>query len=153
MIAQSRSEIERKYGKRETQTIEENAVIKQWFGSSSFDGAERVSRAMGETIHVATSVGFSSERIEVSGNFNTGKERLYTADMLMALPPDEQIIHVKDVGFIHAKKIRQNQIAPSCFELEDNPLEGGRLAPEPKIDLPNLSKSGQRGKGSWGQSA
>jgi type IV secretion system protein VirD4 len=153
MIAQSRSEIERKYGKRETQTIEENAVIKQWFGFSSFDGAERVSRAMGETIHVATSVGFSSERIEVSGNFNTGKERLYTADMLMALPPDEQIIHVKDVGFIHAKKIRQNQIAPSCFELEDNPLEGGRLAPEPKIDLPNLSKSGQRGKGSWGQSA
>ena len=135
MIAQSRSEIERKYGKRETNTIEENAVVKQWFGFSSFDEAERVSRAMGETLHVSSSIGFSSDKIDFSGNYSTGKERLYTADMLMRLPHDEQIIHVKDVGFIHAKKIQQNQIAPTCFELGDNPLEGGRLPPDPKINL------------------
>jgi len=135
MICQSRSEIERKYGKRETNTIEENAVVKQWFGFSSFEEAERVSRAMGETLHVSTSIGLSSDKSEFSGNFSTGKERLYTPDMLMRLPRDEQIIHVKDVGFIHAKKIGQNQIAPSCFELADNPLEGSRLPPEPIIHL------------------
>ncbi|MCB9942442.1 MAG: type IV secretory system conjugative DNA transfer family protein [Geminicoccaceae bacterium] len=48
MIAQSRSEIQRRYGEKETATIEENAVVKQWFGFSSFEEAERVSRAMGE---------------------------------------------------------------------------------------------------------
>ena len=144
MIAQSRSEIERKYGKRETATIEENAVIKQWFGFSSFDEAERVSRAMGETINVSTSIGLTSDKMDFSGNYSTGKERLYTADMLMCLPYDEQILHVKDVGFIHAKKIQQNQIAPFCYELADNPLEGGQLPPDPKIDLSQANAKKQR---------
>ena len=135
MIAQSRSEIERKYGQKETNTIEENAIIKQWFGFSSFEEAERVSRAMGETLNVASSLGIQSDKTDFSGNFSTGKERLYTPDMLMRLPPDEQIIHVKDVGFIHAKKIRQNEIAPSCYDLADNPLEGKAFLPQPKVTL------------------
>lgn len=139
MIAQSRSEIERKYGDKETLTIEENAVIKQWFGFSSFEEAERVSRAMGETQTVSHSIGVSSDRPDISGNINVGKERLFTAEELMRLPNDEQIIHVKDVGFIHAKKIRQNEIAPFCHDLSDNPLEGGRLPPDPKVtfNVPN----------------
>jgi type IV secretion system protein VirD4 len=135
MIAQSRSEIERKFGKLETQTIIENSVVRQWFGFSSYDEAEQVSRAMGETISVSSSLGVNSTRSEYSGNFSTGKERLYTADMLMSLPPDEQIIYVKDVGYIHCKKIRQNEIAP-YHDLAPNPLEGGVLAPDPKVTLP-----------------
>ena len=136
MIAQSRSEIQRKYGEKETSTIEENAVLKQWFGFSSFEEAERVSRAMGEAQNVSHTMGVSSDRPEFSGNFQTGKERLFTPDELMQLPPDEQIIHIKDVGFIHAKKIRQNEIAPYCHDIADNPLEGGALAPDPKTALP-----------------
>ncbi|MEM8497846.1 MAG: type IV secretory system conjugative DNA transfer family protein [Pseudomonadota bacterium] len=138
MIAQSRSEIERKYGQKETNTLEENAVIKQWFGFSSFDEAEKVSRAMGDSISVSSSIGITSNKAEFSGNFSTGKERFYTPDMLMSLPPDEQILHVKDVGFIHAKKIRQNEVAPYCFDLSDNPLEGARLNPDPKITLKTI---------------
>ena len=137
MIAQSRSEIQRKYGEKETQTLEENAIIKQWFGFSSFEEAERVSKAMGETQYVTDSLGISTEKIEFSNNYSMGKERLYTADMLMALPKDEQIIHVKDIGFIHAKKIRQNEIAPYCHDLADNPLEGMRLPPEPIVTIPH----------------
>ena len=49
-IAQSRSEIQRAYSEKETATIEENAVVKQYFGFSSFEEAERVSRAIGETL-------------------------------------------------------------------------------------------------------
>ena len=135
MIAQSRSEIQRKYGEKETLTIEDNAIIKQWFGFSSFEEAERVSRAMGETQNVTTSLGMNSNKLEYSKNFSTGKERLYTPDMLMRLPNDEQIIHVKGVGFIHCKKIKQNEIAPYCHDLADNPLEGDRLPPDPKVTL------------------
>ena len=144
MIAQSRSEIQRKYGEKETLTIEENAVVKQWFGFSSFEEAERVSKAMGEVQHVTHSMSVNSDRQDFSGSYQTGKERLFTPDELMRLPADEQIIHVKDVGFIHAKKIRQNEIAPYCFDLADNPLEGSRLEPAPKITLPTGSTGGKR---------
>ncbi len=135
LIAQSRSEIERKYGEKETLTIDENAVIKQWFGFSSIKEAEHVSRAMGESLTVSRSIGVNSDRDAFSGNINVSKERLFTPDELMRLPRDEQIIHVKDVGWIHARKIAQNQIAPTCFDLEPNPLEGGVLPPDPKITL------------------
>lgn len=135
MIAQSRSEIERKYGEKETATIDENAVVKQWFGFSSIAEAEKVSRAMGETQTVSSSLGVNSERNEFTGTISTGKERLYTPDMLMQLPPDEQIIHVKNIGWLHAKKISQQNIAPYCHDLADNPLEGGKLSPDPIITL------------------
>ena len=77
-----------------------------------------------------------SSDLELAGSFQTGKERLFTPDELMRLPGDQQIIHVKDVGFIHARKIRQNQIGPYAASLADNPLEGARLTPNPLIDLP-----------------
>ena len=140
MIAQSRSEIQRKYGEKETATIEENAVLKQWFGFSSFEEAERVSRAMGEDRVIQHSLGYGSDRLEFSGNLSTAKDRLLSAEQLMRLPPDEQIVHVKDVGFIHCKKLGQNQIAPFCHgELADNPLEGGQLPADPKVTL-NIKK-------------
>lgn len=141
MIAQSRSEIERKYGDKETATIDENSVIKQWFGFSSIDEAERVSRAIGETQTVTQSLGVNSDRTEFSGNIATGKERLLTPDELMRLPNDEQIIHVKDVGWIHCRKIGQQNIAPYCFDLADNPLEGGRLTPDPIVTINSTPKN------------
>jgi len=143
MIAQSRSEIERKYGEKETLTIEENAVVKQWFGFSSFDEAERVSKAIGEALYYNQGIGTSTDKTDVSGNYNTVRERLYTPADLMMLPKDEQIIHVKDVGFIHAKKICQNEVCPYAEQLLDNPLEGGRLTPIPKVILPTGTKGGE----------
>jgi type IV secretion system protein VirD4 len=41
---------------------------------------------------------------------------------------------------VHCRKIRQNEIAPYCFDLADNPLEGGRLTPNPKVTLPTPEK-------------
>lgn len=135
MVAQSRSEIERKYGDKETITIEENAIIKQWFGFSSFEEAERVSRAMGETVNVSHGLSVQPNDFGFSRSFSTGKDRIFTPDELMRLPGDEQVIHVKNVGFIHCRKIRQNEIAPYCHHLAPNPLEGGILPPDPKITL------------------
>ncbi|WP_425088882.1 type IV secretory system conjugative DNA transfer family protein [Stappia sp.] len=136
MIAQSRSEIERRYGEKEALTIDENAVVKQWFGFSSYREAERVSKAMGDALSVSPSLGVNSDRMAFSGNLSLGKQPLFTPDELMRLPADEQILHVKDVGFIHARKIRQNEIAPTCFDLADNPLEGAAMTPDPKVTLP-----------------
>jgi type IV secretion system protein VirD4 len=139
-IAQSRQDVVRRYGEKETAILEENCTVKQWLKFSNFEEAERVSKAMGEALNVSRGLGLSSDRSAYSGNFSTGRDRIFTSDELMRLPADEQILHIADVGFVHCRKIRQNEIAPYCFDLADNPLEGGRLTPNPKVTLPTPEK-------------
>lgn len=135
MIAQSRSEIERRLGKLECETIEENAIVKQYFGFSSFSESERISKAIGEGQVINSSLGADNKELRLQFNYQTGKERFLTPSKLMAMPSDEQLIHVKGVGFIHAKKIGQQNIAPFCHDIAPNPLEGGKLPADPKITL------------------
>lgn len=133
-IAQSRSEIVRKFGQQQMLTISENAVVKQWFGFSSFEEAKLVSDAMGQRDVINPSINMSDDNL--SASFGRGKEPLMSPEELMALPRDQQIIHIKDVGFIRARKLYQNEIAPYAYDLADNPLEGGRLDPDIKVKLP-----------------
>lgn len=135
MIAQSRSEIERRFGRLEVQTIEENAIVKQWFGFSSFEEAERVSKSIGEQHAILRSLGADNQSQRLQTNLNLGKQRWQSPAELMAMPPDVQLIHVKGLGFFLARKIGQQNIAPYCHLLADNPLEGGRLTPDPWITL------------------
>lgn len=144
-ITQSRQDLVNTYGEKETAVLEENAVIKQYLKFSSFEEAERVSRAMGEQLSMQKGLGTQSGRLDLSGNYSIGKERIFTADELMRLPSDEQILHVAGVGWIHAKKARQNQIMPYAAELGDNPLEGAAMQPDPKITL--LTPSQRNGAG------
>lgn len=135
-IFQSRSEAQRKFGEKETATIEENAVIKQWFGGmTSIEEAERISRAIGEAHTITPGLGTNSGQIDYSGNLGMGKDRLLSPDELMRLPSDQQIMHIRNVGWVRARKIAQNQIMPYAAELAPNPLEGGRLPPDPKLTL------------------
>jgi type IV secretion system protein VirD4 len=135
-IAQSRSEIIRKFGEQETRTLEENAIVKQWFGFSSFEEAERVSKAMGEQHAVASSLGSDGDGIKANTNLSLIKQRHMSPAELMAMPHDQQLIHIKGVGFILARTIAQNQLSPYCDLLADNLLEGGRLPANPLIKLP-----------------
>lgn len=135
-IAQSRSEIQRAYSDKETATIEENAIVKQYFGFSSFEECERISRAIGETLVQQHSLGFNSGVLDYTANIGTGKDRLISAERLMRMKPNEQLIHVKNVGWILCLKVGQHQIAPFCHgELADNPLEGPQLPPDPKVTI------------------
>jgi len=135
MVAQSRSEIERRFGRLGTQTIEENSIVKQWFGFSSFDEAEKTSRAMGEELAVGSSLGADSETLRLNTNMNLVRQRWMSPAELMAMPADQQLVHVKGLGFIVARKIGQQQIAPFCHLVAENPIEGGRLAPDPILTL------------------
>ncbi len=136
MIAQSRSEIERRFSKLECETIEENSIVKQWFGFSSFAEAERISKAIGEEQVINPGLSSDNKELRLQFSYQTGKERNLSANKLMAMPSSEQLIHVKGVGFINALKISQQNIAPYCNLIADNPLEGGQLPPDPMIELP-----------------
>lgn len=135
MIAQSRSEIERKFGRLEVETIEENAIVKQWYGFSSFSEAERASKAMGEEHAVTSSLGADTESLRLQTNLQLNRQRWRSAAELMAMPHDQQLIHIKGLGFYIARKIGQQNIAPYCSLLAPNPLEDRPLAPDPKITL------------------
>lgn len=142
-IAQSRSEIQRAYSEKETATIEENALVKQYFGFSSFEECERISRAMGDTLVQQHSMGMNSGGLDFSSNIGTGKDRLISAERLMRMQPHEQLIHVKNVGWILCHKVGQHQIAPFCHgELADNPLEGPQLPADPKVFI-DIEKAAQ----------
>lgn len=135
MIAQSRSEIIRRLGKQETRTLEENAVTKLWFGFSSFEEAERVSKAMGEEHAVATSLGADNQGLRLNTNLSLIKQRHMSPAALMALPREQGLAHIKGVGFFLFRTISQANIAPYCDLLAPNPLEGGRLASDPQVTL------------------
>lgn len=135
MIAQSRSEIIRKYGEQECETIEENAVVKVWRAFTSFKEAERVSKAMGEEHAVASGLGLDSESLKASTNLSLIKQRQLSAAELLSLPPDMQLVHMRGVGFFLCPSVSQVNLAPYCNLVADNPLEGGRLPPDPRITL------------------
>ncbi len=135
MIAQSRSEIIRKFGEQETRTIEENAVVKQWFGFSSFDEAERASKAINDEFALSTGLSGEAGGGKSQTSLSLSKQRILTPSQLMAMPSDQALSHVKSVGFFLHRTLSQNQIDPYCHLIGENPMEGGRLPPDPKITL------------------
>lgn len=136
MVAQSYSEIERKFGKLQAQTLLENAVIRQWFGFGSYEEAEKVSRAMGETLSLTSSLGTSSGNNDYSSTYGTAKEPLMPPEQLMSMPKGQMIGWAKDVGYFHGQMVAQNQLGPTCHDLAPNPQEGGILPPDPIVTLP-----------------
>lgn len=132
-IGQSRSEFKRKFGEHALQTIEDNSITKQWFGFSSFEEAERVSKAMGEQHAVATAIGGSNDNLKLQTNLSLIKQRFLTPADLMAMRPDEMLLHIKGLGFYVANTVSQQNIDPYCSLIGPNHLEGGRLTPDPKI--------------------
>ncbi|MEM7399825.1 MAG: TraM recognition domain-containing protein [Pseudomonadota bacterium] len=125
----------RRFGEQETRAIEENAVVKLWFGFSPFEEVERVSKAMGEEHAVATALGSYGDGIKTNTNLSLIKQRHMTPAELMALDRDTGLAHVKGVGFFLFRTISQANVAPYCDLIAENPLEGGRLASDPKITL------------------
>ncbi|MEM8634384.1 MAG: TraM recognition domain-containing protein [Pseudomonadota bacterium] len=139
-IAQSRSEIEKKFGKHAVDTIEENAIIKHWYGFSGFSEAKRVSEMMGEQMAVQESLGADNASVRLQTNLSLTKQRWMSPAELMAMPTQRQLIHVKGLGFFLADKIGQQHFEPYSRLLAPNTLEGGCLTPDPKIRLPYPSR-------------
>ena len=136
-IGQTLADIEQKYGKHQLNVLMDNCPVIQFLGFGSEEDAERVSRAMGEEIAIQESMGVNAERMEITGNISTTKQRVMSATELLNLDPKMQVIYLRGYGWIVCEKLRSNNIAPTCHDLAPNPLEGNRvLPPEPKVTLP-----------------
>ena len=126
-IAQSRSEIQRAYSDKETATIEENAIVKQYFGFSSFEECERISRAIGETLVQQQSYGFNSRDLEFTSSIGTGKDRRIPAERLMR-DEAQRTTHPRQGCWLDT--LSQGWSAPSCPVLSrrDRRQSTGRVA-------------------------
>lgn len=133
-LAQSRQDLIRQNGEKLISTLEDNCSI-QWLKFANIEEAERVSKAMGEWDNVNYSQSDTDEKAELSRNWQTGRERVRTADQLMNMPDNQQLIFVPGVGYIPCLKVAQNQVAPYCYDLGFNPVEGGILTPDPIVHL------------------
>ena len=135
MISQSPSEVIRKFGEYEAQTAEDNSITKQWLGFSNFREAEKISKAMGEEHAVASGLSGDSDGLKSQSSLSLIKQPHLTPAQLMAMPKEHCLVHIKGVGFLVLNTVSQENIAPYCDLLTENPLEGGRLPPDPKITL------------------
>lgn len=138
MIAQSRSEIERKFGVKETETITENSVVQIWYGFSSLKEAQMVSEMMGEEHALSTSLG-SNDDLKLNTNISLIRQRQMSVSELLAIPRDQQLIFVKGIGFLLARKVGMQNIAPFCHKVGENKIEGGTLPADPWITFTTLS--------------
>lgn len=135
LIGQSLSEFERKFGKDLTRTLLDNCATKQWLSITDPQVAESISKSMGDEHAVQSSLGSDSASAKTQTNLSLTKQRVMSPSELMAMKPDEQLVHISGIGYFICKKIKQNQIAPYCDLIDENPLEGGKLTPDPKITL------------------
>ncbi len=135
LIAQSKSEVLRRFGEHLTQTIEDNCAVKQWLAFNTYKEAEEISNAMGEEHAVAEALSGNAWGDNLSTNLSLSKQPIMSPAELMAMPFDQQLIHIKGVGFFLAQTLSQQHIAPTNAMLADNPMEGGQFKPDTKITL------------------
>jgi len=135
-IAQSKADMQRQNGEKIIATLEDNCAIQ--YLQITNQAAENISKAIGDVENVSYSINESSGKSDVSRTISIGKERRFSAAQLASLPPDEQIIFIPGVGWIHCKKVRQNNFFPLSADLSPNPREGGKIIPpDYKVVLPN----------------
>lgn len=132
---QSISEFERVFGEKVTKTLIDNTVIKMWLAFGNEGDAEKTSRTIGETLAHSTSINRQSSQISHGKHINISRERIISAQRLMAMDEDEMLIHVRGVGYSFQDKLAYNHISPFAYEVAPNHLEGGVLPPDIKVHL------------------
>ena len=137
MIAQSRSEIERKFGVKEAETITENAIVQIWYGFSSLKESQMVSEMMGEEHALSTSLG-SNDDLKLNTNISLIRQRQMSVAELLAMSRNLQLIFVKGIGFLLARKVGMQNIDPLCHKVGENRAEGGTLPADPWITFTTL---------------
>lgn len=134
-IAQSKADLQRQNSKELITTLEDNCNV-CWLQFGNYDEAEVASKSIGEIDNVQINVSAGSSNLDFNSTINTGRERAFTADDLINMSREYQMMRVLNVGYFQSLKIRQNEIGDSAYYLTDNPQEGGRLEPDIKVELP-----------------
>jgi type IV secretion system protein VirD4 len=135
-VAQSEADIRKRFGAESARTLDDVCALHQIMGVSSFAEAKRISEALGRETYVVPSMNTSGEKPDVGfGLSDPGRPLMTSEQLLSSLSRDEQIIFIPGLPPILAKKLYSNNLAPICHLLDANPMEGGKLAPDPLVEI------------------
>lgn len=135
VITQSRTGLEIAYGARATRVIFNEAIVKQYFGFTAFDEAKELAEAIGREVVIKPALSQSSGVQRMGRSWSVSREPLMSADRLMSLPFDEQIIHIGRLGFVHCKKVHSSEIGPYAARLGRNVVENRDAAVNIRFEL------------------
>ena len=136
-FVQARSEIERVYGKLAAQTIFSQCEFKQFFGCSSLEEANDLSKLIGQHTVKAESIGTdrTSPWTDLQNSISEVARDLYRPEELLRIPRENQFLIIDGMQPVYCQKLPYNQVSPWWHWLGDNPLEGGKLPFDPKVQL------------------
>lgn len=123
LVFQSVPGMEKAFGRTGAKIIANESVVKQYFSFSDPEEAARISAAIGQKIVIKPSVSASSSRSDYSGTWSVSREPQMSQERLMSLPMNQQLIHFRGAGWVHALKVHQSEIDPYAQWLGRNPVE------------------------------
>ena len=135
LIGQAESEFLRRFGREGAETINAVTDVKQFMGLNSYAEAEALSKSLSMGATRSWDYNFSNRSDDVGMRADRTGRALATADEILTMPQDEQIILINGLRPVKAKKLAYNQLSPICEWVAPNPLEGEPLPPDPKVFL------------------
>ncbi len=71
--------------------------------------------------------------LKLNTNISLIKQRILSPAELLSMPRDQQLIYVKGIGFILARKVGMQNVDPFCQLVGFNKIEHGTLPADPWI--------------------
>jgi len=140
LVAQAESQIVSTWGRDAAKTLEAVTDLKQIMGTNSAEEAQFLSKALAMGVIDMEELSFSTKSEDVSFHADKTGRPLMTPDEILSMPRDMQIILFNGLRPILARKLSYAHYDPMCHIVDDNPVEGGKLKPDPKVFL-NYPKS------------
>lgn len=135
LVAQAESQIVSTWGRDAAKTLDAVTDLKQIMGTNSPEEAQILSKALAMGVIDFEELGFSTKSEDVTLRADRTGRPLMTPDEILSMAKDEQIILVNGLRPIHARKLSYARYDPICHQVDDNPVEGSKLKPDPKVFL------------------
>lgn len=137
IITQGKSEIRRVYGKDGAETFYSQTDLKQFFGVSSYEEAKEISDTLGSTTVKAESLGAdkTSPWTDLKDSVSETGRPLLMPEEILRLPKDKQIVLINGLPPILCDRLPYHHVPAWHAMIDDNPLEGGKLPLDPKVNI------------------
>lgn len=136
-ICQAKSEISRVYGREATETFYSQTDLKQFFGVSSLAEAQELSAMLGQHTIKTHSLGSAATQhdSDLKDSISETSRLLMRPEEILRMPKTDQLILINGLPPIYAERLPYNLVKSWHSDLDDNPLEGGKLPSNPQINI------------------
>lgn len=142
MFVQELAELVRIYGPNTATTVLSQAEVKQFFAVNNQELAQTLSKALGQkTVKTRNySLGRFADD-EIGESLSESAQPLMRPEEIMLMPANQQLLLVKGIRPVLARRVPFWFIEPWASAAASNPIEGNYPAPRPILELTYRRKS------------